>query len=242
MAGTGSESFKAFQELVESRRSVRVFTDEKIPADVVERCLDLALLAPNSSNLQPWDFYWVVDPAKKARLAEICFGQNAASTAAELIAVVARPDLWKRGQKMNIEFLKNQEPKPHPRLMDYYTKLVPFTYSSDPLGISWALKGLLGFGVGFFRVMYRGPFGKTGNRLWATKTAALAAENLMLAFRAAGYDTCPMEGFDQARARKLLGLPCSAYITMIIGAGRGSPKGIYGPRFRGPREAFIHKV
>lgn len=54
-----------FRKVVESRRSVRKFTDKPIPEDVLNACLDLALLAPNSSNLQPWTFYVVQDAAKK---------------------------------------------------------------------------------------------------------------------------------------------------------------------------------
>ena len=48
-----------FCKVAESRRSVRVYTEEKIPEDVMKKCLEIALLAPNSSNLQPWEFYWV---------------------------------------------------------------------------------------------------------------------------------------------------------------------------------------
>lgn len=40
-----------FRKLVEARRSIRKFSDEKIPDHIVEDCIDLALLAPNSSNL-----------------------------------------------------------------------------------------------------------------------------------------------------------------------------------------------
>ena len=36
-----------FKSVVKSRRSVRKFTDKAIPADVLNDCLDLALLAPN---------------------------------------------------------------------------------------------------------------------------------------------------------------------------------------------------
>jgi nitroreductase len=236
-----SGSFAEFQKLVESRRSVRVFTDEKIPNDVMERCLDLALLAPNSSNLQPWDFFWIQDPEKKKRVAEYCFSQNAATTASELIVVVARPDLWRRGQQINIEAFKKNG-KADPRILAYYEKLIPSTYVSDPLGVLGTAKMAFAALVGFFRVFYRGPFGESGNRLVANKTTALACQTLMLALRAAGYDTCPMEGFDHHRVRNFLKLPRQASITMIIGAGRASPKGIYGPRIRGPREMFIHKV
>ena len=58
----------AFKNVVESRRSVRIFDDTKIPEKVMRECLRLALLAPNSSNLQTWEFFWVRDPEKKKKL------------------------------------------------------------------------------------------------------------------------------------------------------------------------------
>ena len=84
-----------FVKLCESRRSVRVFENAPIPEDVVEKCLDLAMLAPNSSNLQPWEFYWPKSADKKRQVVEACLGQPAASTAAEIIVVVARTKLGK---------------------------------------------------------------------------------------------------------------------------------------------------
>ena len=59
---------KAFTELVANRRSCRLYTDEKIPEEIMNKCLDLALLAPNSSNMQPWEFYWVRSKEKREKL------------------------------------------------------------------------------------------------------------------------------------------------------------------------------
>jgi nitroreductase len=52
----------------------------------------------------------------------------------------------------------------------------------------------------------RGPYTKSEVELWAAKSTALACENLVLAFRAHGFDTCMMEGFDAVRVSKLLHL------------------------------------
>lgn len=233
--------FDEFKKVVESRRSVRHFTDEAIPDSIVEECLRLTLLAPNSSNLQPWEFYWVQSPEKLQQLKELCLNQPAARTAPTLIACVARPDLWKRGQKINQDYFSDKPETPK-SVHAYYNKLVPFVYGNGPLNILAPFKSLAVAILGLFRVMPRGPFGKYGNLLWATKTTALACENLMLAFRAAGYDTCPMEGFDEARVKKLLNLPSGAGVTMIISAGKRSSKGIYAPRIRGANSLFIKKV
>jgi nitroreductase len=80
-----------FDEIVTARRSVRIY-DENADWDesAVTRSLERALLAPNSSNLQLWEFYRVASPDKKAMLAKFCLGQNAAKTAKELIVVVTR--------------------------------------------------------------------------------------------------------------------------------------------------------
>ena len=141
-----------FKKVVESRRSVRKFTDKPIPKEVLDECLDMALLAPCSSGLQPWEFYVVKTPAKKAKLVTACLGQLAA------------------------------------------------------------------------------------------KSAALACENLVLAFRAHGFDTCMMEGYDEARVRKLLKLNDDAFPIMVIGAGERADDGVFWPQIRFERELFVHEV
>jgi nitroreductase len=74
---------------------------------------------------------------------------------------------------------------------------------------------------------------------WAHKSTALACAHYMLAMRAEGFDSCPMEGFDALRVRRLLGLPRGAKVTMVISSGRRAAGGVYGPRFRFPRETFV---
>lgn len=233
--------FAEFQKIVTSRRSVRVYTREKIPDTIVKQCLETATLAPNSSNLQPWEFYWVDSEDKIKQLKKFCLNQPAARTSSTLIVCVARPDRWKLGKKINLDYFSRQAEAPQ-SAKDYYTKLVPFVYGNGPFGILTPLKTLAIGLIGLFRVVPRGPFGLRGNLLWAHKTTALACENIMLAFRAAGYDTCAMEGFDEVRVKRLLKLPRGASVTMVISAGKRAPNGVYGPRIRGTNDLFIHKV
>jgi nitroreductase len=44
-------------EAVRSRRSVRGFTDQQVPREVLERVLSAAAWSPSGSNLQPWHIY-----------------------------------------------------------------------------------------------------------------------------------------------------------------------------------------
>ncbi|MFD5734585.1 nitroreductase [Streptomyces sioyaensis] len=46
-------------EAVDSRRSVRAFSDEPVSKEVLERVLATAARAPSSGNLQPWHVYVV---------------------------------------------------------------------------------------------------------------------------------------------------------------------------------------
>ena len=60
--------------------------------------------------------------------------------------------------------------------------------------------------------------------------------------RAYGFDTCPMEGFDSKRLKKILKIPRKAQICMVIGAGRRDSKGVYGKQFRFDSKLFIKEV
>jgi nitroreductase len=231
-----------FRNVVLNRRSVRKYSSEAVPDSVVEECLDLALLAPNSSNLQAWEFYWVKSAEKKQKLAEYCLSQNAAKTAAHLIVAVARIDHIHKHRKQMMKVLKEQLQDPPKILLDYYGKLVPFAYAKGPLSLFAPLKWMLFATIGFFRPTPREPLGKSDLQLWASKTTALACENFMLAASAQGYDTCPMEGLDSHRVKKLLGLPKSSVVVMAISVGKRLPEGVYGPRIRFPKEQFIHQV
>ena len=55
----------AFNERMQSRRTVRQFSDRSVPREVIESCLRAAGSAPSGANLQPWRFVAVADLAVK---------------------------------------------------------------------------------------------------------------------------------------------------------------------------------
>ena len=231
-----------FFGLVQARRSVRIF-DQTEPFDfsAVSRSLEAAVLAPNSSNMQLWEFHRIKERSPlKDKLAKLCMGQKAASTARELVLVVTRRDVWKKRAAANYAYIsecyKDAEPAKRKRALSYYRNLVPKLYAWYPL---WSpIKRLVAWFVGLKRPMVR-EVSETDVRVSVHKSAALASMTFMYAMKAEGYDTCPMEGFDSKRVKKLLNLPKSAEINMIIGCGKAAPGGIYGPRFRVPMEDVV---
>ena len=64
----------------------------------------------------------------------------------------------------------------------------------------------------------------------------------MLSLRAYGYDSCPMEGYDSKRIKKILNLPKDAVVVMVISAGKRAVGGVYGPRIRFDENRFLKKV
>jgi nitroreductase len=240
--GANYSNFSEFKKLVHARRSVRKFTEEKIPDEIVNECLDLALLAPNSSNLQTWKFYRIIDSEIKKKLSYACFSQPAASTAAELIVCTVRPSSWRLHCKQMLDAFSRIPVKTPRSALLYYSKLAPFVYTVGPLNILTPFKWMFNTALGVFKVVPREPISTFGLKLWATKSSALACENLMLAFRAAGFDTCPMEGYDSKKVKSILGLDGSESIVMIVGAGKRAPGGVYGPRVRFDRDQFIKNI
>jgi nitroreductase len=54
--------------MMNTRRSVRHFSDQPIPREVITDCLRAAVTAPSGANLQPWHFAVVTDPVIKKKI------------------------------------------------------------------------------------------------------------------------------------------------------------------------------
>lgn len=229
-----------FKKVIRSRRSVRNFTDKPIPADILNECLDLALLAPNSSNLQPWTFYVVQDADKKKQLVKACMSQFAARTAAELIVCVARTDRIDQMAEKNI----SQFPMPEiPPLVKKYYKYIHINYKSGYFNALGNFKKAAFYVARKFnQVLPITSYNDADAKLWATKTTALACENFVLALRAHGFDSCMMEGIDEPMIRKILNLGKDELPIMVIGAGERGKEGVFFPQYRFERDLFIKNI
>jgi nitroreductase len=240
---------KTVSEAISYRRSVRVYKDESIDSEKVKQCLVNASLAPTSSNLQLWEFYHITSKETLSKMAEACLNQSAAKTAQQLVVVVARKDLWRKRAKSNIDFLNKvydkdglseRDLKRKKMATNYYSKLIPTIYT-DFLGILGYIKYVVFQVIGFFKPTYR-QTRLSDMRIVAHKSAGLAAENFMISMAAIGYDTCPMEGSDTLRVKRILNLPWNAEINMVISCGIRDDKGVYGPRFRIPFDEVYYEI
>lgn len=231
-----AECAEIFRSLVESRRAVRRFTAEAVPEEVIRECLELAVLAPSSCNLQPWSFQVVRDPALLQQLQQVCLGQSAAK-APLIIAVLAHTDTWQQACADVLRFWP--EPTVPKRIVHFYKDSAPFQYNQGWLGWRGLLKRQMVRLMGFRRPVMRTPNSPEQMRLWAVKSTALAAQNLMLAFQSHGYSTCPMEGFDEQRLKQVLPIPKGAIPIMLLAVGMPGERAVYNPRLRFPLDQSV---
>lgn len=238
----------SFIDALNYRRSVRVYDDtQELDTNIVKKCIEQATLAPNSSNMQLWEFHHIISKEILQKTAVACLNQNAATTAKQIVVVVVRKDLWKKRVQAHLTYLTSlfgKKPKGtytsrEKFALNYYKKIMPFAYF-DFLGIFGYVKYFISCLAGFFRPSYR-QLRNSDMRVVAHKSAGLAAQTFMLGMASEGYDTCPMEGIDSLRIKKILKLPTSCEINMVISCGIRLPEGIYGDRFRIPFEEVYKK-
>ena len=126
-----------FEEIIQYRRSVRNYKAIPIDSEKVKRCIELATFAPNSSNMQLWEFYHISNPEILQQISIACLSQESATTAQQMVVFVTRQDLYsKRAKKMMALETQNihknspieKQAKRINRWKMYYGKVMPFLY------------------------------------------------------------------------------------------------------------------
>ena len=237
------------EEIINYRRSVRHYKKTPIDAEKVKHCIELATLAPNSSNMQLWEFYHVTNPEILKELSIACLNQESATTAQQMVVFVTRQDLYRtRAKKMRAleteNVLKNspklKQEKRSKNWKMYYGRIMPFLYLRF-FGIFGIIRTIIVNIVGLFRpIVYQ--VSENDMRVVVHKTCALAAQTFMLAMANEKYDTCPMEGFDSRKVKSILKLSYGAEINMVISCGIREEQGVWGDRMRLPFEEVYQKI
>ncbi|MCX7692138.1 MAG: nitroreductase [Tepidimonas ignava] len=217
----------AVEAAIVSRRSVRAFLPTPVPRHLIERLLALAARAPSGTNTQPWKVYVLQGRARDALCEQVCAAHD---------AIRANPALAAEYQEA----------------YDYYPREWVSPYLDRRRENGWGLYGLLGIGKGdkdkmhaqhqrnfrFFdapvglmitidTVMGRGSLLDTGMFL----------QNLMVAARAHGLDTCPQAAWNHY-ARIILPLIGAGPNEMLVcgmALGWADPQALVN-RFVTPRE------
>jgi nitroreductase len=234
----------SFEEIVKYRRAVRRYKSDFDVTGAVFRSLQRAQLAPSSSNMQMWEFYWIKEKENLKSVSVCCMSQQTTETASQILVLVIRPDLWKSRAVANLDHIKNTVGDRRgfrgKSAVGYYSHLMPLLYNNDRLGFRSLIKRIYVGTVGLFRPMVR-EVSKQDVRVILHKSAALAAQTFMLSMASEGLDTCPVEGFDSVRLKKLLKLPKRAEICLVITCGKRETEGVFGERYRIPFNESYHE-
>jgi iodotyrosine deiodinase len=133
---------REFLRLMRRRRSVRHFTPDPVPRELIENAIRTAGAAPSGANQQPWTFIVVSDPAIKARI------RAAAEREEELLYT----------QRASQEYLEAIEPigtdwiKPHITDAPYLIVVFEQAWSFDASGEKkkhYYVRESVGIAVGF---------------------------------------------------------------------------------------------
>jgi nitroreductase len=224
-----------FEIMVRSRRATRHFLPDPIPDGLLERLIDLARWAPSGYNLQPTHMVIVDDARLKPDLHRACLEQSQVLEAPATVVFTGDRLVAEK----SFEKILAMDLDAGATTLEYAEKLktiVPLSFGQGPLGFGWLWKALLLPLVRMVRPVPSMP--AVEKRYWLSKQVMLTAMNFMLGATAAGLATVPMEGFDEGRVRKVLKIPSSHIIPVIIPVGysaRGDLK-----KTRLPLQDIIH--
>lgn len=197
---------RTLEEAILSRRSLRAFKPDPVPREVVERILALASRAPSGTNIQPWHVY--------------------------VVAGEARDRLTRA---MHEEFLEHGEGG-WKREFEYYPTKWRDPYLARRRKIGWDLYGLLGIAKGDRDrthhqharnyLFFDAPVGlvvtlERDLPVGAWLDTGMFLQNVMLAARAFGLDTCPQAAIGSAHTvlRRELGIPEAEVVVCGMSLG-----------------------
>lgn len=198
-----AEIKKTLSEAIEGRRATPSFDGEPIPPEDLQQILDAGLHAPSGYNMQPWRFVVVQSPEQKKRLRGASYNQGKVEEASAVIVACGDADGWRK----DIDLMLQQGREGG----------MPESYAAQ------ARSSVTNYLSGFSSEQMHG---------WLNKMVMIAFTHMMLMAEVMGYDTAPMEGFEQDKVHEVLRLPLSYWVVALLGVGhlKGDDK-FYGGRF-----------
>ena len=223
------------------RRAIRAFEAVQIPVATRDLLLHSARQAPSSFNMQPYRLYWVESPAARAAVAKLCMSQKPAQTASALVVAVADIGSLRSTAQLQSAWMR-QSGYPAGKIREYEltARIGRIIFMPGPLNLFGILKKALFGLLNVFRSIGSPPVMRHEVFKWASKSTALACQNLMIAAEVVGLNTCPMEGFNGPRLARYLGLSRKRQeIVMVIAIGKKSSSYTAQPQWRRPIETTV---
>jgi nitroreductase len=182
---------KSLAQAIRERRATPSFTGEPIPPSDLRQILDAGLHAPSGYNMQPWRFIVVQHPDQRRRLRAASYNQAKVEEASAVIVACGDRDGWRKD-------------------LDEMLRLgraggMPESYAAQ------AAQSVPNYLSSFTDAQMTG---------WLNKQVMLAFTSMLLMAEVLGYDTAPMEGFEQEKVCETLRLPMSYWVVALLAIGR----------------------
>lgn len=221
------EQIRYVDDAITARHSVRAFLDTPVATETIKDILNVAARAPSGTNTQPWKVYVVTGQKRAEMIERVCAAQQ---------ALFQQPELAEQYQET----------------FAYYpeTWISPFIDRRRANG--WGLYGLLGIQKGEKEKMaaqqlrnfqlFDAPVGLffTVNKamgIGSKMDISMMIQNVMVAAKARGLDTCPQAAWNHFYPIVLdvLGAPDDEELICAIALGYADPDHIVNT-FITPRE------
>lgn len=205
-----TKSTKSLADAIEGRRSTPSFDASPMPPDDLETILHAGILAPSGYNMQPWRFVVVQSPEGRRKLRAASYNQAKVEEASTVIVACGDMDGWRGDLPLMLQMGREGG--------------MPESYAAQA---STSVS------------QYMSSFTPDQMKLWLTKQVTIAYTHMMLMSEVLGYDTAPMEGFEQEKVHEALRLPLSYWVVamLCIGHRKGTDK-FFGGRFAPAHTVF----
>jgi len=200
---------KTLSQAIHDRRATPSFDGTPIPAEDLRKILDAGLSAPSGYNMQPWRFIVIQSQEQKKRLRAASYNQGKVEEASVMIVACGDADGWRKDLE--------------PILQQGLEGGMPEGYAAQARSSV---------------PNYLSHFSSDEMHGWLNKMVMIAFTHMMLMAEVMGYDTAPMEGFEQEKVHEVLRLPMSYWVVALLGIGhlKGADK------FNGGRLDMAHTV
>ena len=200
---------KSLAEAIAGRRATPSFDGTPLPHEDLRQILEAGLHSPSGYNMQPWRFVVVQSPEQKKKLRAASYNQAKVEEASAVIVACGDMDGWRKDLGIMLEMGR-----------------------AGGMPESYAAQAQSSVST------YMSSFTPEQMKLWLNKQVALAFTHMLLMAEVLGYDTSPMEGFEQEKVHEVLRLPLSYWVVALLAVGH-----LKGPdKFDGGRFPLAHTV
>jgi nitroreductase len=189
ISGVSSPQEKRLSDAIQERRATPAFSSDPVEDEDLKTIVRAGQEAPSSYNLQPWRFVVVRDPEQRKKLRVAAMNQPQVEQAPVVIVACGDTAGWQEDLEEIIQSARNRG-----LMSEYQSKRKRENVSAD--------------------------LGSNPNMsMWVTKQTMIAATTMLWMAEVLGYDTGPMEGFDENAVRQVLEIPPHVRVILLLAIG-----------------------